>query len=295
MFHKNNLLCFFVLVTCSLSTRVIAQMDSCARTKNYVDSLLQTVNEQNYETTIALIEEAFNKPETCFKSYQIQDIYSGLAEHTLSYTKNGEITYYLKKKAILNGYVFYMILEDTPAIFLKDNFYEKYKDLEHLTDSMFLVKNKSINIELSFRLRSMIRRDQEVRIRKRIADLENNKTLSDSLYNLMSEVDLLNELLLTEIFEQYGYPGYSLVGSEHNACSLLMHHMSLDFQLKYIYLLDQAVANKELFENLNFLIDKILYNKYGVTLYGTHWSGQKPVTEPELVEKYRSLLNLMPQ
>jgi hypothetical protein len=71
--------------------------------------------------------------------------------------------------------------------------------------------------------------------------------------------------------------------------------MSIDFQVKYIYLLDQAVANKELFENLNFLIDKILYNKYGVTLYGTHWSGQKPVTEPEIVEKYRSLLNLMPQ
>ncbi len=50
----------------------------------------------------------------------------------------------------------------------------------------------------------------------------------------MSEVDLLNELLLTEIFEQYGYPGYSLVGSEHNACSLLMHHMSIDFQLKFL-------------------------------------------------------------
>lgn len=285
---------YFLALTFSIYGSLVssAREINCEDMKHHVDSLIKNINKENFSTYISDIEKVFEKHESCFKSYEIPDIYMELAEKTFDFTQDGDLTYCLKKKAILKGYDFFMILEDAPAIYLKDSYPLQYQELEHLTDSMFLVNNKNINVELAFVLRSMVRRDQEVRQREWIASDNKDTLRSDSLFVEMGEADKINELLLGDIFESYGYPGYSLVGSEHNACSLIMHHMSTDFQVKYIHLLDEAVQNKELFENLNFLIDKILYKKYKVTLYGTHWSNRVPESDPEAIKKYRLLLNL---
>lgn len=263
----------------------------CELPKTSVDSNFQTIDETNYLVKLDQIKDILLNNNNCFTKLQLQEIYQQAAKKIVTYDKNGNLLFELKMNAILNGFFFFMVLEDLPAIYLKDNFPSKYQKLENLTDSMFLIHNKNINTELAFVLRSMVRRDQAIRTRETQAYLQMDTLAYDSLMGIMREVDLMNEKLLGEIFEKYGYPGYSIVGTEHNACSLLMHHMSLDFQFQNIHLLIEAVNKKELFENLNFLIDKILYAKFNLTLFGTHWSNDIPVNDQKIIDKYMSILS----
>jgi hypothetical protein len=284
---------FYSLFFFAISNNVSANdtINDCLKQKHEIDSMIKSININNIEKAIENLDCLIFTSTSCLKKSEVQQIYLQILDQVNDFKKQSEIIYTLKRKAILNGYHFFMVLEDLPAIYLKDNFNLKYQELEHLADSMFLVKNKNINIELAFVLRHMVRRDQAIRTRETQAYIRKDTLASDSLMAIMRNVDFINEKLLGEIFERYGYPGYSLVGSEHNACSLLMHHMPLEFQFKYIHLLIKAVENKELFENLNFLIDKILYNKYKITLYGTHWSNNIPELDQAIISKYLSILN----
>jgi hypothetical protein len=159
-----------------------------------------------------------------------------------------------------------------------------------------ILKNKNINLQLGFLLRYMIRKDQDVRTREMIArgKQKTNRVL-DEFADEMNKVDSVNEILLTEIFEQYGYSGWALVGSEGLSASLIFEHMTPDFQVKYIHLLEDARQKQQLFigeRDFHFVIDKLLYKKYGITLYGTHWTKIPPEKDKAVVNKYRGLLQL---
>jgi hypothetical protein len=304
-----QLLFFFVLAYCFYSP---AQTDSlsCVKTKTILKELVLSINQWNqtairtdYRLACKKIDSVLELNSNCFKKYELSQLYLNLAENiakTADFPEEKVTDYF--KKAILSGSSSAVILNLHTGLYIKTNFPEQYKELEHLSDSMYVVscnnfKNASINLQLGFLLRYMIRKDQDVRTREMIARSATQKrdTVLDEFVDEMNKVDSVNEVLLTEIFKQYGFPDYSLVGGEGSTASFIFEHMTPDFQIKYIHLLEEAIEKQKIFigqRDFHFMIDKLLYKKYRITLYGTHFTKAPPEKDKAVINKYRRLLQL---
>ncbi|MEO9257089.1 MAG: hypothetical protein ABI207_01835 [Crocinitomicaceae bacterium] len=299
-------LCLIALV----NSTVNAQTDSleCLKTKSTLKKLVTSVNRfentmngTDNRVTSKKIDSVIALNTSCLKQYEISNLYMDLTENlcNTSLTPNIEVYNYFKK-AILSGASGAVILNLHTGLYIKDNFPEQYKELEHLADSMYVVScnrfiNVKINLQLGFLLRYMIRKDQDVRTREMLARQAKDTVLTKALLHEMGKVDSVNEILLTEIFEQYGYPGWFIVGGEGSSASMIFEHMSTDFQVKYIHLIEGAIHKQQIFiadKDFHFILDKILLRKYGITLYGNQFTDTPPEKDKAVINKYRKLLNL---
>ena len=180
---------------------------------------------------------------------------------TYIFSKNDyDLAYELRLLSLKIGQKDCLILEDALARYLRIYDDKRYLYLEAEFNRFYLnyVQNFSpdINLDLSLKLQKMIRLDQRTKF-----DAENCKDQlkKDSLWEIARIQDGINEFIFLEILREYGYPGKSLVGYQNMSIGyLLMLHMSTDFQIKYVYLLEKAIEEKELYSNIEFLIDKIL-------------------------------------
>lgn len=274
----------FILISCT-------SISNCDDLKSEIENKVSILKKDNYLISLVEIDSNILKNKACYSKFEISELYLNISNKVFSIDSNTSISYKYLKKAVLNGYYNAVLLEFTTSQYIKQKNRILYDSLCHFSDSVYLSKYKNVNHELGYLLRFMVRQDQRIRIQHLNTTLKDSITL-DSLMEKMVEIDYINEKILENIFIENGYPGYLLVGGEHNAASLIFHHMSLDFQFKYIHLLDKAVLNKQLFENINPIIDKILFGKYGITLYGTHYSNPKIETNKEIINKYRALLCL---
>jgi hypothetical protein len=265
----------------------------CEENKLKINEIKKELNINNMELNVYVIDSIFNSTGNCFSAFQKSSCYNELAEKIYQINPYSDQIYLLEKKAILNGYCNAVLLEYSQCQWLKKICPLEYNDLEKISDSVFISKYPNANLELAFTLRFMVRHDQRIRIEHRNTP-QNDSIKIDSLMSEMRKIDELNQQILSLIFRQYTYPGYSIVGCEHNAGSLIFQHMGVEFQVENIVLLDNAVNSKELYEDLKPLIDKVLFKKFNVTIYGTHYSNRKPETDLTIINKYRNLLNLKP-
>jgi|GEM_PF-1579589 len=304
---------YFIIAFCLIAlvnSTVNAQTDSieCIKTKSTLKKLVTSVNRfentmngSDNRVTSKKIDSIVDANRNCLKKYEISNLYMDLTENLCktSLTPNIEVYNYFKK-AILSGASGAVILNLRTGLYIKDNFPEQYKELEHLSDSMYVVScnrfvNANINLQLGFLLRYMIRKDQNVRTREMEARQAKDTVLTKTLLNEMRKVDSVNEIILTEIFEQYGYPGWSIVGGEGSSASMIFEHMSTDFQVKYIHLIEGAIHKQQIFiadKDFHFVLDKILYRKYGITLYGNQFTDTPPETDKAIINKYLKILQL---
>jgi hypothetical protein len=193
---------------------------------------------------------------------------------TYIFSKNDyDLAYELRLLSLKIGQKDCLILEDDLARYLRIYDDKRYLYFEAEFNRFYLdyVQNFSpdINLDLSLKLQKMIRLDQRTKF-----DAENCKypLKKDSLWEIARVQDGLNEVVFLEILKEYGYPGKSLVGYQNMSIGyLLMLHMSTDFQIKYVYLLEKAIEEKELYSNIEFLIDKILYKCCKKSIYG-NWN-----------------------
>ena len=256
-------------------------------------NLIKEATVENYKEIIAKADSLLGSDTSSGYERGFAILYSDIADVAGHYGDQ-ELTLFYKIKSIRMGFSHIMCLENPSAYFLKTMYPDYYKLIETLSDSVYFQRNsamKGVNMNLAFTLRHMTRLDQRIRT----YDIINRKALKsnhDSIIQEMRKIDYANEAMLGLIFETYGYPGLSLVGEDFNAASLLMQHMSIDFQVKYIHLLTEAVEHGELYENLQFLIDKILYRKYKISIYGTHYDKNSLITEPEELDRYLNLLQI---
>lgn len=281
---------FFWFFVFSISTFSFGQ-ESCELNKLKVKELTNALNESNLLTSIATIDSLFSREMKCFSEFERSTGYNDISELVYKLNPSSELIYSLSEKAIKNGYLNAVLLEFSQNQWLRKVSPNDYKHLERLSDSLFFMKYPNANVNLAKTIRSMVREDQRIRLEHRNTN-PNDSVQCDSLLLEMKRIDDLNEFLLDSLFTIYGYPGYSLVGCEHNACYLIFQHLGTEFQLKQIHLLEEAIDKQELYQDIHPLIDKVLYKKYGVTLYGTHYSNQSPEKELKVINSYLTLLNL---
>ena len=287
---KHNIFLIFVF---AISTSSFGQ-ESCELNKLKVNELKNGINKSNLLSSIATIDSLFLLEVNCFSEFEKSTGYNDLSELVYKLNPSSELIYSLSEKAIKNGYPNAVLLEFSQNQWLRKVCPNDFNRLEHLSDSLFFAKYPNANVNLAKTIRSMVREDQRIRLEHRNTN-PSDTIRCDSLLFEMKKTDDLNELLLDSLFTIYGYPGYSLVGCEHNSCYLIFQHMGTEFQVKEIHLLEEAIDKQELYQDIHPLIDKVLYKKYGVTLYGTHYSNQPPEKELKVINTYLTLLNLKPQ
>ena len=215
--------------------------------------------------------DSLSKDNTFTKSDSINQMEEMI---TYIFSKNDyDLAYELRLLSLKIGQKDCLILEDDLARYLRIYDDKRYLYFEAEFNRFYLdyVQNFSpdINLDLSLKLQRMIRLDQRTKF-----DAENceEPLKKDSLWEIARVQDSINEVIFLEILKEYGYPGKSLVGYQNMSIGyLLMLHMSTDFQIKYVYLLEKAIEEKELYSNIEFLIDKILYKCCKKSIYG-NWT-----------------------
>jgi hypothetical protein len=127
-----------------------------------------------------------------------------------------------------------------------------------------------MNAALRDDLVAMAQEDQRVR-----ADLAADGSLSDGYHPTMQAVHDKNAARLTEIIEQYGWPGRWLVGEEGaRAAWLVLQHAIAhpDLQRRGLVLLQQAVAEGEVpAAEAAMLEDRIAFLEGRPQRYGTQY------------------------
>ena len=119
----------------------------------------------------------------------------------------------------------------------------------------------------------MLEMDQAVRTG--IAPPGDTRT-EQELFDAMGEVDWANKTRLTEIFDEHGWPGWTMVGKDGSTAAwAIVQHADLDlpFQERGLELLHAAVdAGDTSKGDLAYLTDRVLVAKGQPQVYGTQWS-----------------------
>lgn len=128
----------------------------------------------------------------------------------------------------------------------------------------------SQNAELRDELLTMMAEDQAVRTG--VAPPGDDRT-AEELFDAWPQVDADNALRMAEILDEFGWPGWSLVGEDGAfAAWLLIQHadFNLDLQKRGLALLRAAVeADDADPSDLAYLIDRVLVAEGKPQIYGT--------------------------
>ncbi len=91
--------------------------------------------------------------------------------------------------------------------------------------------------------------------------------------DLMRTVDTDNTAALARILDEYGWPGLSLVGEQATTAAwLIAQHAELDFQLRALNMLRDAVARGEAPAwHFAYLTDRCLMHRREPQLFGTQY------------------------
>ncbi|HFA49628.1 MAG TPA: hypothetical protein ENJ95_11500 [Bacteroidetes bacterium] len=141
---------------------------------------------------------------------------------------------------------------------------------------------KGLNYDLIAQLDRMMLKDQKYR---RDNDVLTNK----KKWEKQKALDMENQIELANIFEKYGYPGKSLVGSDFdsNACLILEHGSDLAFQEKWFPTVIEAMRKGEADINIvRMLIDRIYWKKTGKQIFGSHVD--VPMEEEKIIREIQA-------
>lgn len=142
--------------------------------------------------------------------------------------------------------------------------------------------------------------DQKIREEWYISDYRNGSHApkTDSLLRVMVVVDSLNQILLKDIFEKYGFLGISKVGEKAARSQWLIVHHSVDSLLceKYLEIFRIEMEKGEIEKwAYAYLDDRVRLRRGEKQLYGTQqrWNKEKnrfelgPIEDPENLHKRR--------
>lgn len=159
-----------------------------------------------------------------------------------------------------------------------------------------------INRTVAAELAAMVGEDQRIRMAMTAAGGE-RLTLAQRIE--WAQIDVGNTDRLRQIVEEYGWPGWSLVGKRgaHDAWLLAQHaDKQLGFQRCVLGLLAEAVRTGDAEpRHLAYLTDRVRMNEGRKQLYGTQMhadDGQPfapwPIEDPDHVEARRAEMGLEP-
>lgn len=191
--------------------------------------------------------------------------------------------------------------------------FQNYEEFEFLRQGEFadLMKARylaafpDIDPVLQDRLAAVIASDQEQRQHMRtISDKYGwQSPQMDSLWKLQSFSDSVNTIYITELIDERGYPGKSLVGDQASTAFLVIQHAELAVQEKYLPILRTAAEAGELrWSSLALLIDRVEMRNDRPQVYGSQVSRNEesgehffsPIADPYRIDSIRSSVGLGP-
>jgi hypothetical protein len=191
-----------------------------------------------------------------------------------------------------------LLLEDFSGRFLRSNSPSLYNRLENYLNWSFIQYCKdfypNINLELTFLYRYLFRMDQRFKLSAQ--DFKENKAVLDSLRHLSQSQDSITEVILDNLFNNYGIPTFEDVGPESNNLMIFLTHLSPDFVFRHIGKVQIMILNKELYtsvESFEFVVDKALHRKFGLTIYNTVWNKHSPKVNDDVeLSKIKTTLRI---
>ena len=156
------------------------------------------------------------------------------------------------------------------------------------------VKNEELRRELP----QMYKEDQAVR-----APFGEGRQLTDAELRAISERDAADTKRLSEILDEYGFPGVKLVGLNATRAfvTMLLHSPSLELQKRALPHVERAVRRKEIPpDDFAMLTDDVLTHEHRPQLYGTNFNfvGDKvalgDTQDPARLDERRRKIGLPP-
>lgn len=185
----------------------------------------------------------------------------------------------------------------------------KADDHWRIIDSICTVKAKnyrgSLNFSLMKEMKEIRARDQSIRQKlQEVAerhgwDSKQVQSLNDSI----RAIDSINLQRVIAIFDQYGYPGKTLVGETQSTTAfLVIQHSPMETIEKYFPLIEEAAYKGEMpLSYLALMVDRIRVYKGQKQLYGTQYMHKEdggveyyPIEDEANLEKRRKEMGMIP-
>lgn len=132
---------------------------------------------------------------------------------------------------------------------------------------------------------------------------KDSKEVKSILYEC-AKLDTINLEIITNIINKYGWLGEKTIGFKANmALFLVIQHASLEIQLKYLPIIEQAVRDGNLrLKDYALFKDRIEVEQNKCQIYGSQleWNEEKgeyqllPIIDPEEVDERRKYVGLEP-
>lgn len=159
-------------------------------------------------------------------------------------------------------------------------------------------QNNMINNDLLHELKAMIQKDQDARFK-----MINTENSFESVEEVV-QIDQDNLPRLKEMINEFGWPGFQMIGEEGADCVwLLIQHcdQDIEFQRKCLLLLHEAVKKNDAKKtHLAYLLDRVLVNEGKEQIYGTQLQIRNgcaipfPLQDPPNLDKRREDMGLCP-
>lgn len=293
---KHQLLVLFIL---SIGIQVSAQTFS-SNNPDYIEKVQAgeaALIAEKYDSCLVYYKEAFKIKQT--------SVLSTMRAAACAYSANEE--------TIRDNYLdvaFELNWDQAKMIF---NRYDEFNYLENSPFEKIIEErwNKSaieagINLELMEELAAISITDQLQRkeMRSTTDKYGWDSPQMDSLWKLQNTSDSLNQIRITEIIDEFGYPGKSLVGpSQGSTAFMVIQHANQEMQEKYLPLLKTKADEGELkWSSVALMIDRVLLGKGEKQIYGSQIATDKETGEyyfgeienPHKIDSIRATVGLRP-
>ena len=210
---------------------------------------------QDYKLANSYYKQAFNASDAKPQSYH----YSNAA--AIAAMAGDEQTAFIRlNQLISNDKEWYTSNFAENPDFLPLHQYPEWQVLKDTVEQRQQRIEKDYNHELIARLQNIFLRDQEPRHAFLFAcqTAPDNQALRDSLIHAMQQADEVNLQEIRDIFDTYGFPSKTVVGSANSVIWLVVQHSDLDTQKEFYPFLRKAAEQGELsMEDMALLEDRI--------------------------------------
>jgi hypothetical protein len=291
---KSHLSIFFFLV---VSTFSVAQ--SSEKYTEITRQAMDLYESGSYKRAAETYTKAFRA--NGWKAYRA-DRYNAACAWTLAGNKDSAF-YQLFKVADAFKYDNYdRIAFDSVLISLNND--QRWIQLLNIVKRNIGKEEAKLNKALLKLMDSVYHDDQAYRFQEISVDKEFGPASAEgkNIRRIIHEKDSINEIIVSDILDKYGWLGKEVVGSNGNATiALVLQHSSLNTQQKYLPMMRAAVKNKKAdAEDLAILEDMVLIRQGKMQSYGTYLVGimqprkyyMAPMEDPANVDKRRATLGL---
>lgn len=268
---KTILLFAVTAITLNLSAQNFSSQDP-----NYITNVQlgeEALKNEKYDSCLTYYSEAFKIKQT--------SVLSTLRMAACAYSK-GDMDLYKKQvdiafgidwgtsKGIFEGYPEFEYLQETS---MESDILERYSSE---------AKAAGLDLELMEEFALIAESDQKQR--REMGPISDKygweSPQMDSLWKIQSYHDSLNTLRITQIIDEMGYPGKSIVGPQYQGTAfLVIQHADHETQVKYLPIITAAAdAGEVRWSSVALLVDRVRQGEGKPQIYGSQVS-RDPDTE----------------